>query len=209
MSCINISFGIIWDNIYAGVSKSEENILKNGLEFKYDDTTTVRELFLYLNDILKSINNKQADIPYQELGTDKSLQFLYRIGFRKEAMYIFNLNIKLKEIVDYIGSNSIIIVLTLFRGIGGEVYREKGMRFYMHSREGKRHHEPHIHVNKDGEEITINLNTIETKGKMPQRYIKKAKEIVRYNRESFLLMWNTMTDGEKIELEDYQINRIF
>ena len=79
------------------------------------------------------------------------------------------------------------------------MFEDHGIRFYINSREGKRHNEPHVHVDiRQGEGSgSFSLKTAEqlTGSKIRKKDQKIIKEIIENNQKDFLIYWNEHTDG--------------
>ena len=86
----------------------------------------------------------------------------------------------------------------------GAVFEDHGIRFYINSREGKRHNEPHVHVDiRQGEGSgSFSLKTAEqlTGSKIRKKDQKIIKEIIENNQKDFLIYWNEHTDGLDVDL---------
>lgn len=68
-------------------------------------------------------------------------------------------------------------LLSVFVEIGGKIYTEKGMKFYIHSKESGKHHLPHIHVVYNGNEASISLDGEILVGYLPKKKLKKLKKL--------------------------------
>ena len=73
-----------------------------------------------------------------------------------------------------------------------------------------RHQQPHIHVNcGDGFEASINL--LDGKilaGKLKASKKKYIMDVISRERNSFIINWNTITDGQKIEIKNEDLIKI-
>lgn len=85
----------------------------------------------------------------------------------------------------------------------GVVFQKNRLRFYMNSREGVRHNEPHVHVKDAQHEFEATLDLFTGKvlaGKLPAKFKKEAERILSDNREVFFNWWNIYTDGIRIDI---------
>lgn len=81
-------------------------------------------------------------------------------------------------------------------GLGADVGRFKGIRFYIHTRESNRHHKKHIHCSYSGIEREIDLETVQFIGRpFPSRTISKtALRFIRNNQQELLNFWDTVIE---------------
>ena len=85
----------------------------------------------------------------------------------------------------------------------GEVFRDDGIRYYMHSKESCSHNEPHVHVDirheKEGS-FSI-LSGIQLAGdRIKTRDIRRIEKMIRDRKEELIRYWNLNTDGIKVDL---------
>jgi len=82
-------------------------------------------------------------------------------------------------------------------GIGGFIDEEDGIVFFYHTKELR--HVPHIHARYQGEEISIEILTLNTKGQFKNK--KKQRKAIHYvseNKLSLLDDYNNKTNGIKV-----------
>lgn len=85
----------------------------------------------------------------------------------------------------------------------GVVYTENRLRFYMNSKEGNKHNQPHVHVKDVQHEFAASLDLFTGKvlaGDMPAKLKKEAKRIISDKRDFFIQCWNLYTDGIRIDI---------
>ena len=92
--------------------------------------------------------------------------------------------------------------------IGGRLLELNGMEFYMYSREKGKHKLPHIHVKYQGDEVVISLDGKILEGKIKSKVQSLAQEIIKSDKESFLIKWNNLTDGEKFRFINKELIRV-
>jgi hypothetical protein len=71
----------------------------------------------------------------------------------------------------------------------------KGISFQIRSKETP-HRNPHVHASYGEFNISIDINTLETKGNLPYKKQKDAKEWVEKNKEELLGKWNNINIKE-------------
>ncbi|MBQ6483289.1 MAG: DUF4160 domain-containing protein [Anaerolineaceae bacterium] len=85
----------------------------------------------------------------------------------------------------------------------GVVWRQSDLRFSMHSHEGVRHNEPHVHVEHAGYQFSASVSIIDYRvldGKIPRKKLKEARKIITENYDYFVDCWNKYTDGIRIDI---------
>lgn len=91
------------------------------------------------------------------------------------------------------------------KGRGGDVWRENGIRFYMHSNENTKHSEPHIHIKTGSFSASVRISDGKIlAGKLPQNKKKYIIKRVLDNKYELLLCWNTKTNGTEVKICDEQ-----
>ena len=85
----------------------------------------------------------------------------------------------------------------------GEVFKDDGIRYYMHSKEAGKHNEPHVHVNvryeHDGTFSIIDGRQLEHSDIRPKD-IRKIQMKIKENKEQLIEYWNLHTDGLTVDL---------
>ena len=204
-----INFDKTWKYSVYKLSDKEKEIFTKGTKFYYDEETTVRELLLFFNKEFNNLNHQQNEIEYKKINNDSSLKYLYRLVYKNDLIFIFDLRMKIKNLVKIINSTNLTFLLTIFIEKGGTVFNTKGMRFIIHSKENGKHHLPHIHVIYNEFEVVISLDGHVLEGTLPKKKLKIAKEIIEDNKQSLLLEWNNLSDGGKFELINNELVRVF
>lgn len=91
--------------------------------------------------------------------------------------------------------------------IGGTVGECNGIRFFFHSHERGSHHEPHIHCEYSGEEISVSLTNFDIlsgKGFSNRKRTKLALELIELNQDDLLKYWNdVVVNGESVKFNMY------
>ena len=77
----------------------------------------------------------------------------------------------------------------------------------MYSKEQGKHKLPHIHVKYQNQEVVISLEGKILAGKIKEKMQKMAIDAILSDKESFLLKWNNMTDGEKFRFRKTELIR--
>ncbi len=206
---IFINFDDSWKYSFYDISSEEKRILEEGIKFYYNEETMIKDLFLLFNKKFDNLNQKQNEITYNKINTDRNLKYLYRLVHENDLIFVFDLRTKIHKIIDVFNSKALTFLLTIFIEKGAIIHNEKGMKFYIHSKESGKHHLPHIHVVYNGNEASIALNGETLAGYLPKKKLKKAKEIIEVNKESFLCKWNTLSDGQKFHFKNNELIREF
>lgn len=92
----------------------------------------------------------------------------------------------------------------LFRNMPSE-YSDAGVRYYLRSHEGDRHHKPHVHLDyrhMSSAVVDITSGDIieQSGGRFPRKQLKAAVERIRDNESLLLDAWNRQTDGLTVDL---------
>lgn len=206
---ILINFCEIWKENRYKITNKEKRIFNKGIKFYYKEKTTVRDLLLFFNKVFKKINKKQDDVKYNAINEDANLKYLYRLVYKNNLIYLFDLKMKIKVLVNIIRSKQLTFLLTIFVEKGGTILNIKGMRFFFHSKENGKHHLPHIHVSYNEYEVVVSLDGNVLDGYLPNKKLKVVRQIIENNKESLLLKWNALTDGEKFEFKNNELIRTF
>ena len=168
-------------------------------DFEYDQNTTIEELI----DKTCQITGASAR---ESIDSDEKTG--YKIIVNERLLIAFeDTNLLLDEIIkNYNLGNTInsLIEITCGRGeVLRCVNRDKGFRFYIPSREGKKHHNPHIHVeHRNGNSGSVDLITGEQykNGSLTQKQMRYVRNIIDNNKKMLLEYWNNHTDGIKVDL---------
>lgn len=206
---IFINFDDSWKYGVYNINNEEKSILEKGFKFYYNEETSMKELFLYFNKLFYNLNQKQNEIPYNKINDNSSLKYFYRLVYKNDLIFIFDLKMKVKEIIENLNLKKFTILLTIFIEKGATIKRINGMRFYFNSREDGKHKLPHIHVKYNEYEIIISLDGKFSEGHLPKKQLKIAKEIIEKDKKSFLLKWNNLTDGMKFYFKNNELIRAF
>ena len=109
---------------------------------------------------------------------------------------------KLRKLNMYNNATENKLQIKIISGIGGEVGRIKKIVFFFHMNEKDIHRNtPHIHCKHAGEEIRVNLNTLQIMDKREfksKSNTKLALKAIKCNQEGLLKYWNDVViNGEK------------
>ncbi len=205
-SIVRIRFCSEWKSFPFYINNNQINSLLKGFTFAYDDNTTIYELLKYTNkkyrSIVSNLNKSLKDLDKEDIVKNN-----YRLCFNNSYVYLYDLNTRIIDILSYFNSDEIIFIYTFFLEIGGRLDTIDGLDFYMHSKENGKHHLPHMHVRYNNQEVVISLTGEILDGSINSKKQKRAIEIIKDDRESFLLKWNTMTDGDKFVFNNFELVR--
>lgn len=159
-----------------------------------------------LIDLLKKIEEKYAqgmDYTFLITNLEHVLWGKYNLRMLEDDIDEFDYyKMKLSKLNRYnnIAKNKLKIIVT--GGIGGEVGRIKKIVFFFHMDEKDIHRNtPHIHCKHAGEEIRVNLNTLQIMDKREfksKSNTKLALKAIKYNQEGLLKYWNDVViNGER------------
>lgn len=184
---------------YFGPQKELHAEFLNERTFLVDNNQTISDI---CNTIIAGYGLRAKDA--DGMGYDCS-NFIFIID--ELLFYVTDENIKAIDLVEAYGGDTINAFLVFGAG-RGDILREDNYRFYMPSHEGNRHNAPHVHVKKtDGSNGTVDLFTLETKGKgFNMRDKKRIKNILTGKQKMLINAWNTITDGITIDA-NYILNK--
>ena len=174
----------------------ERKFIRHNTRFFYDDNSTIKELFIYIARNLRNAYYKRGECSKENIYKYKYLIELHRYKYNDTWIKIFDLNTKISTVVSVNGINFNLLLYALVDK-GGCIDYDKGIRYYMNSKESGEHHLPHVHVEYGGKQVSISLNGKILAGGISKKKQKEAVDRIVSNKESFLFKWNTMTDGKK------------
>ncbi len=208
MQHIEIKVNNYWKNFAYSLSICEQNILKKKVIFEYSNETTLFDFFKYLNSIYCDIIVKLEQTNSEKINYKRNIRSRYRIIYNKKFLYIYDLNVKFELLIKLFDLSEVEIFFSFFMELGGRLLELNGMEFYMHSNESGRHHLPHIHVRYQGQEVVICLDGKILEGRIKNKYQKLAQEIIIGDKESFLIKWNSLTNGENFRFIKKELIRV-
>lgn len=182
----------------------EQVYIRKKHSFDFNDKTTIRELFIEITNNLISFYTKNSE-DKSDYYSDSYLADLHRIIINGKSLLVLNLDAKISQYVKEYGNN-ISVFLMATRERGADIWRENGIRYYMHSNENTKHNEPHIHV-KFGEysaSVRISDGKI-LAGELPKNKRKQIINRILCSKDELLFCWNTKTKGVKVEISDEQL----
>ena len=197
MKKIDIVIHKYWKTFIYRLNKREQDKLSEKVIFQYDSTTTLYDLFKYLNIVYEEIILNFENINLNKINYKKIIRKRYRIFNKNKYIYVYDLSSTLESLIQLYKLDKIEIFFSFFTEIGGRLLELKGMQFYMYSKEQGKHKLPHIHVKYQNQEVVISLEGKILAGKIKEKMQKMAIDAILSDKESFLLKWNNMTDGEK------------
>ena len=123
----------------------------------------------------------------------------------EELAYIADNSIDLAKLKEHYAIGDDLHLIFSFLSVAGDIWREDGVRYYMHSKEAGSHHEPHVHVDyrheatasvaiKDGELLD---------GVLPLKVLKRVRKRIMDNQKFLFECWNKMTDGLYVDIDHY------
>lgn len=205
---INIVIHKYWKTFTYRLNKKEQNKLSEKVIFQYDSTTTLYDLFKYLNTVYEDIILNFEDINLNKINYKRIIRRRYRIFYKNKYIYTYDLSSTIESLIRLYKLDKIEIFFSFFTEIGGRLLELKGMQFYMYSKEQGKHKLPHIHVKYQNQEVVISLEGKILAGKIKEKMQKMAIDAILSDKESFLLKWNNMTDGEKFCFKKTELIRI-
>lgn len=204
---MTLNYHLIYSRNYVYTNRkefkcSELRYIKKLHKFKYNNESVIRDLFVKITKDLQSFYSKNNNI--RESFFDYNLADLHRIVINNKLLLVFNLDMKISKYVEVYGSD-IYIFLMATGERGADIWRENGIRYYMHSNENTKHNEPHVHV-KSGEysaSIRISDGKI-LAGELPRKKKKYIINRVLRGKDELLFCWKTKTNGLQVEISDEQ-----
>ena len=200
---IKIEFTNTWEKF--GIDNDIAKILKNGIVFQYDKNTTIRDLLIYLTKSVEKyfyqFESCNLENEYEDISLNSNFAYLYE----NFPTFIYNIDLKLYIFIQSLNIEEKMIFepyFATFEG-GGDIWRIDGIRYYMNSKENTSHNIPHIHVEYQGEEVSISI--IDGKilaGGIKKKVQKESIERIMLYRRELALEWNTRTDGKDIDIDE-------
>lgn len=172
--------------------------------YDYNEETTIRELFVEITNKLISFYTKN-NTDESNYYSDFYLADLHRIIINGKSLLVLNLDAKISQYVKKYG-NDMTIFLMITGERGADIWRENGIRYYMHSNENAKHNEPHIHIKTGEYSASVRIaDGIILAGKLPKNKKKYIINRVLQSKNELLFCWNTMTNGVKVKISDEQL----
>ena len=99
---------------------------------------------------------------------------------------------KVKNLNNIFGISDRILKIDYISGIGGTSGDIDGIKFFFHTNEKDLHHRRHIHCIYSGEEMRINLDTLEVMDKpfKNKKKVRRCMELIEMNQEKLIEMWD-------------------
>ena len=122
-----------------------------------------------------------------------------------ELIRIDHQNLNLSTIFKHYSFHDNLHVFFMLSNQAGDIWKDDGIRYYMHSRESGRHNAPHIHVDYKHEysaSICIFDGSL-LDGHLPAKVFKKAQARIMNNQKFLLKCWNKKTDGLTVDINHY------
>lgn len=208
MKQIEIIINDVWKKYNYRLNDKERILLAKKYLFLYDNETTLYDLFKYLNELYSPIICNFEQINVKHINYVRLIKRRYRFLINKNYIYMYDLNTKISTLIDTFKLNNIEVFFMFFAELGGKILDLKGMKFYIHSKESGKHNIPHIHVKYQDNEVSISLNGEVLAGKIDTKKQNIAIETIVKDKESLLLKWNEITDGEKFYFKHNELVRL-
>lgn len=172
--------------------------------FSYDEETTIGEVLKFITNVLIEDIYDDDD----QFFFSRYFKRVYFLGGTERYHPNDNTAVFQSLLEKYFDPEQTGIVhIEILASIdAGNIWRENSLRFDMHSHEGNRHNEPHVHVwdKQSDEEASISLSTlIILDGSLSSKSYKKAKSIIRNNQDYFITCWNDLTDGLALDIDHH------
>ena len=195
------NYGIIGKEIIAPLRRI------NGREYyieKDRDTFTVKELWDWIDFKIYGNSSKCKN--------SNTLNFVQEYNIVKKYLVFNNLRYKIedtdKPLSYYLQKMSMLETDTtnvqlLVSANAGTVFKDDGIRYYMHSKESGSHNTPHVHVDVRHEatgSFSIIDGTQLSGEKIKKRDVNKIQNVIKKEKDNFLKYWNEHTDGLTVDL---------
>lgn len=194
-------YGIVGKEIIAPLRKinGKEYCIKNVQDiFKVDELWNWIDYKLYGNS-LKAENNNILNFLQEYNIVEKYLIFnhlRYTIEDTNKPLlyYLHKMGISETETIN---------IQLLISADAGTIFKDDGIRYYMHSKEAGKHNTPHVHVDIR-HEVSGSFSIIDGKqlsdGKIKKNDIKKIERMIMNKNKEFLKYWDEHTDGLTVDL---------
>ena len=86
---------------------------------------------------------------------------------------------------------------------------EDGVKYRMYSKERGKHNVPHVHIEFYGDR-NASISIIDGKvlsGDVPNKVLKIVRKRITENQYTLLSTWNKLTDGLRVDLDNYLKNK--
>lgn len=208
MDKIDIIINDAWKRYNYRLDDNERELLNKKITFTYDKETTLYDLFKYINELYEQLICDFEKINVKKINYVREIKSRYRLLINQKYIYIYDLNVKVRTLINSFNLNYIEVFFVFFAELGGKILELKGMKFYIHSKEAGKHNIPHIHVSYQNSEVSISLNGEILAGKIDSKKQKIAIQTIVEDKESLLLKWNEITDGEKFYFKHNELVRL-
>lgn len=192
-------YGIVGKEIIAPLRK----INNKSIVFDVSDSVSIEEFYQLIRRYIYSEKNNGQ----QEQTTLDFIQEydILKIYFLKNGLRysVADQSKPLEFCIQKLGMFNTVDIQILVSSDAGTVFENHGIRFHINCREGKRHNEPHVHVEIRQEESgSFSLITMEqlSGSKIRKKDQKIIKETIENNQKDFLIYWNEHTDGLDVDL---------
>ena len=182
---------ILPDNLFRAL-KTHRNYK---FEIEINKDTTIADVLDYITGIIVGVIENDIDFCYDLVRKCVCFKVLEERYYPEKQDAHFEY--LLKRYLDPHETNTVYTEI-LVNVDAGRLLMEDSLLFYMHSHEGNKHNEPHVHVSdiQSNSRVTIALSDHRVlAGNLPSKKLKKAKEIIREKQQFFNNCWITKTDG--------------
>lgn len=135
---------------------------------------------------------------------DKDFRSQHFMAKVNDKYYPLDEDGRVLRLIDYLNCGNVLYLEYIISGSGGlGIETKNGIYYFYHIKECR--HVPHIHAKYQGDEISVEILTLKTKGKFEN--IKRQKEAVQYvkeHRAELLDSYNKKTNG--IHIDDFQVS---
>ena len=195
------NYGIVGKDIIAPLRKinGKEYYIKNVQdEFKVEELWDWIDFKLYGNS-LKSENNDIIGFVQEYNIVEKYLIFnnlRYTIEDTNKPLlnYLHNMGISETEKIN---------IQLLINSDAGTIFKDDGIRYYIHSKESGRHNTPHVHVDirheVSGSFSLIDGSQLSGEG-IKKNDVNKIKKMINSKKKELVKYWNEHTDGLTVDL---------
>ena len=163
-----------------------------------------------IHDLVKTISQRMGFAAERINGCDIGYGSFYTL-ISNELVHIQNPEIGIQSVLDMYPATAILQTYLIFSSQAGDIWRDDGLRYYIHSRESGRHNIPHIHIDYQHEaQASISIDTGEilaVSGRIPSKVLNNAQKRILRNQPFLLNCWCKKTVGLFVDL-NYSFEKI-
>ena len=186
-------FGIVGPEIILPLLAKRDSCVS----FIYNEETTTGELLV---KIKKEIWGSEVS----ELASKVEYSFV----LNKERFYVSDKRQKITRFLSYLDpkNTGTITASILVSYNAGTVFTKAPLRFFVHSKEAGKHHEPHIHVCDSGRENEASFRIsdgVKLAGALSPKLERLASKTILKDQGFFYQCWNLQTDGLTVDINHH------